>query len=100
MRYLESKKEIWIEIYLLTYKPMKNFRTKLSVTKLVLLVMVLILGFQTVYLTLQWVETSLFNNVMLSIVAFYFGQKSMQYKEVDSLVKDLSDEEEKDGKLL
>lgn len=76
---------------------MKSFRTKLSVTKLVLLVMVLILGFQTVYLTLQWVETSLFNNVMLSIVAFYFGQKSMQYKEVDSLVKDLSWEEEKDG---
>lgn len=79
---------------------MKNFRTKLSVTKLVLLVMVLILGFQTVYLTLQWVETSLFNNVMLSIVAFYFGQKSMQYKEVDSLVKDLSIEEEKDGQPL
>ena len=79
---------------------MKNFRTKLSVTKLVLLVMVLILGFQTVYLTLQWVETSLFNNVMLSIVAFYFGQKSMQYKEVDSLVKDLSDFEEKDGQPL
>lgn len=79
---------------------MKNFRTKLSVTKLVLLVMVLILGFQTVYLTLQWVETSLFNNVMLSIIAFYFWQKSMQYKEVDSLFKDLSDEEEKDGELL
>lgn len=79
---------------------MKNFRTKLSVTKLVLLVMVLILGFQTVYLTLQWIETSLFNNVMLSIVAFYFGQKSMQYKEVDSLVKDLSIEEEKDGQPL
>ena len=79
---------------------MKNFRTKLSVTKLVLLLMVLILGFQTVYLTLQWVETSLFNNVMLSIIAFYFGQKSMQYKEVDSLVKDLSDEEEKDGQPL
>ena len=80
---------------------MKNFRTKLSVTKLVLLVMVLILGFQTVYLTLQWVETSLFNNVMLSIIAFYFGQKSMQYKEVDSLMKwDLSWEEEKDGQPL
>ena len=67
---------------------MKSFRTKLSVTKLVLIIMTLILWFQTVYLTLQWVETSLFNNVMLSIVAFYFGQKSMQYKEVDSLVKD------------
>jgi len=79
---------------------MKNFRTKLSVTKLVLLVMVLILGFQTVYLTLQWVETSLFNNVMIAIISYYFGQKAMQYKEVDSLVKDLSDEEEKDGKPL
>lgn len=79
---------------------MKNFRTKLSVTKLVLLVMVLILGFQTVYLTLQWVETSLFNNVMIAIISYYFGQKAMQYKEVDSLFKDLSDEEEKDGQPL
>lgn len=79
---------------------MKNFRTKLSVTKLVLLVMVLILGFQTVYLTLQWVETSLFNNVMIAIISYYFGQKAMQYKEVDSLFKNLSDEEEKDGQPL
>lgn len=77
---------------------MKSFWTKLSVTKLVLIIMTLILGFQTVYLTLQWVETSLFNNVMLSIVAFYFWQKSMQYKEVDSLIKwDLSPNEEEDG---
>lgn len=78
---------------------MKSFRTKLSVTKLVLIIMTLILGFQTVYLTLQGIETSLFNNVMLSIIAFYFGQKSMQYKEVDSLVReeeksDLSNKEE------
>lgn len=79
---------------------MKNFRTKLSVTKIVLLEMVLILGFQTVYLTLQWVETSLFNNVMIAIISYYFGQKAMQYKEVDSLLKDLSDEEEKDGQPL
>ena len=80
---------------------MKNFRTKLSVTKLVLLVMVLILGFQTVYLTLQWIETSLFNNVMIAIISYYFGQKAMQYKEVDSLMKgDLSDKEEKDGQPL
>lgn len=73
---------------------MKNFRTKLSVTKLVLLIMVVILWFQTVYLTLQWVETSLFNNVMLSIVAFYFWQKSMQYKEVDSLFKETDEDEQ------
>lgn len=77
---------------------MKSFWTKLSVTKLVLIIMTLILGFQTVYLTLQWVETSLFNNVMLSIVAFYFWQKSMQYKEVDSLIKwDLDPRENEDG---
>lgn len=66
---------------------MKNFRTKLSVTKLVLLVMVLILGFQTVYLTLQWVETSLFNNVMIALTSFYFGQKTMKYDSVDSVIK-------------
>ena len=61
--------------------------------------MTLILGFQTVYLTLQGIETSLFNNVMIAIVSYYFGQKAMQYKEVDSLIKeeeksDLSNKEE------
>lgn len=54
---------------------MKNFWTKLSVTKLVFLIMTVVLAFQTIYLTLQWVETSLFNNCMLSIIAFYFWQK-------------------------
>lgn len=76
---------------------MKSFRTKLSVTKLVLLVMILILGFQTVYLTLQWVETSLFNNVMIALTSFYFGQKTMKYSEPDSLMKDLPTEDKKDG---
>ena len=52
-----------------------------------LLVMVLILGFQTVYLTLQWVETSLFNNVMIALTSFYFGQKTMKYDSVDSVIK-------------
>ena len=33
------------------------------------------LSFQTVYLTLEWVETSLFNNAMLIVISFYFGQK-------------------------
>jgi hypothetical protein len=37
---------------------------------------------------------------MLSIIAFYFGQKSMQYSEPDSLMKDLPTEEEKNGQLL
>jgi hypothetical protein len=37
---------------------------------------------------------------MIAIISYYFGQKAMQYKEVDSLFKDLSDEEEKDGQPL
>lgn len=54
---------------------MKNFWTKFSVTKLVFLLMTLCLVFQAIYLTLQGVETSLFNNCMLAIISFYFWQK-------------------------
>lgn len=54
---------------------MKNFREKMSITKLVFLILTLVLSFQTVYLTLNWVETSLFNNAMLMVISFYFGQK-------------------------
>lgn len=52
-----------------------KFRTSTSVTKLVFLILTLVLSFQTVYLTLEWVETSLFNNAMLMVISFYFGQK-------------------------
>ena len=54
---------------------MGNFRTRFSVTKLVFIIMTLVLAFQTIYLTFEWQETSLFNNAMLMIVSFYFGQK-------------------------
>ena len=54
---------------------MKQFYEKMSVTKLVFLILTLVLWFQTVYLTLNWVETSLFNNAMLMVISFYFGQK-------------------------
>ena len=54
---------------------MKSFRTRFSVTKLVFLIMTLVLSFQTIYLTLNGIETSLFNNAMLMIVSFYFWQK-------------------------
>ena len=63
------------KIYLLFSKIMKNFWTKFSVTKLVFLLMTLCLVFQAIYLTLQGVETSLFNNCMLAIISFYFWQK-------------------------
>ena len=59
---------------------MKSFREKMSITKLVFLILTLVLSFQTVYLTLNWVETSLFNNAMLMVISFYFGQKVWESK--------------------
>lgn len=79
---------------------MKTFRTKFSVTKLVFLILTLILGFQTVYLTLNWIETSLFNNAMLVVISFYFSQKWLKYNNVDSLIKEEEKEEEKDDNNL
>ena len=54
---------------------MKHFLEKMSITKLVFLILTLVLSFQTVYLTINWMETSLFNNAMLMVISFYFGQK-------------------------
>ena len=60
---------------LFSYYELMKFRTATSITKLVFLILTLVLSFQTVYLTLEWVETSLFNNAMLMVISFYFGQK-------------------------
>ena len=59
---------------------MKTFREKMSITKLVFLILTLVLSFQTVYLTLNDIETSLFNNAMLMVISFYFGQKVWESK--------------------
>lgn len=72
---------------------MKSFRTKFSVTKLVFLILTLVLSFQTIYLTLQWMETWLFNNVMLCIVSFYFGQKVWK-SQADPLIDNIKKEDE------
>lgn len=74
---------------------MKTLRQKLSMTKLVFLVLTLVLSFQTIYLTLNWLDTELFNNVMLMIVSFYFGQKVWDAK-ADPLIDNLKE----DGKSL
>ena len=74
---------------------MKFWKT-MSVTKLVFLILTLVLGFQTVYLTLKGEETSLFNNAMLMVISFYFGQKVWEAK-ADPLI-DMSKEE--DGQPL
>ena len=79
---------------------MKTFREKMSVTKLVFLLLTLVLGFQTVYLTLNWIETSLFNNAMLVVISFYFSQKWLKYNNVDSLIKEDEDEKEEDNDNL
>ena len=70
---------------------MKNFLEKMSITKLVFLILTLVLSFQTVYLTINWVETSLFNNAMLMVISFYFGQKVWESKKdplIDTTNKD------------
>ena len=59
---------------------MRTFREKMSITKLVFLILTLVLSFQTVYLTLNDIETSLFNNAMLMVISFYFGQKVWESK--------------------
>jgi len=73
---------------------MKNFWTKMSITKLVFLILTLVLSFQTVYLTLNWIETSLFNNAMLMVISFYFGQKVWESKKdplIDNFWEDAKD---------
>ena len=70
---------------------MKTFREKMSITKLVFLILTLVLSFQTVYLTINWVETSLFNNAMLMVISFYFWQKVWEAKKDPLLDKDNED---------
>lgn len=83
---------------------MKFWKT-MSVTKLVFLILTLVLSFQTVYLTLQWIETSLFNNAMLMVISFYFWQKVWENKADPLLKEDMGDiftleGEKKDGQSL
>ncbi len=74
---------------------MKIFREKMSITKLVFLILTLVLSFQTIYLTLNWVETSLFNNAMLMVISFYFGQKVWESKR-DPLIDSTNTNDGKD----
>ena len=74
---------------------MKTFREKMSFTKLVFLILTLVLSFQTVYLTLNDIETSLFNNAMLMVISFYFGQKVWESKK-DPLITSTNTNDGKD----
>lgn len=67
---------------------MKSFRERFSVTKLVLLLIILSLIFIEIFNVVKWGEIDqLFSNVVIAIVSFYFGQKGIQYDEVDSIVE-------------
>ena len=74
---------------------MRNFREKMSITKLVFLILTLVLSFQTVYLTINDIETSLFNNAMLMVISFYFGQKVWESKK-DPLIDNSNENDGKD----
>lgn len=67
---------------------MKTFRERFSVTKLVLLLIILTLMFIEIWNVLHWGDISqLFSNVVIAIVSYYFAQKGIQYDEPDSLVE-------------
>ena len=73
---------------------MKTFRERFSVTKLVLLLIVLTLMFIEIWNVIQGGEISdLFSNVVIAIISFYFWQKGINYDEPDSIVEraDLDD---------
>jgi len=67
---------------------MKTFRERFSVTKLVLLLLVLTLMFIEIRNVIQWDSISdLFSNVVIAVISFYFWQKGIQYDEVDSIIE-------------
>lgn len=75
---------------------MKTFRERFSITKLVLLLLVLTLMFIEIWNVVNWGEIDqLFTNVVIACVSFYFWQKGIQYDKVDSL---LDSEETEDGR--
>lgn len=68
---------------------MKNFRERFSITKLVLLLLVLALIFIEIWNVVndKWID-QLFTDVLIAVVSFYFWQKGISYDSVDSLVKE------------
>lgn len=83
---------------------MKNFWERFSVTKLVLLLLVLALIFIEIWNVVNWLEIDqLFTDVLIAVISFYFWQKWINYDSVDSLVKsdtiwfDLDNNDDEDG---
>mgnify|MGYP006988891928 CR=1 FL=1 len=84
---------------ILNLKPnrMKNFLERFSVTKLVLLLIILTLMFIEIWKVVNWGENSdLFSNVVIAIVSFYFWQKGIEYEKPDSIVEEDFNSENKE----
>lgn len=76
---------------------MKSLREKLSITKLVLLLLVLCLIFIEIWNVVNWESIDqLFTDVVIAVISFYFWQKGISYDSVDSLVKDLDNKEKEE----
>jgi hypothetical protein len=76
---------------------MKSLRERLSVTKLVLLLLVIALIFIEIWNVVNWDSIDqLFTDVVIAVISFYFWQKGIQYDDIDSLVKDLDTKEKEE----
>lgn len=71
---------------------MKTIREKLSITKLVLLLLVITLIIIEIYKVIKGNDLDqLFTDVVIMVVSFYFGQKGIIYQDTDSLVDDIKE---------
>ena len=79
---------------------MKNILERLSVTKLVFLMLALVLSFVTIWNTVYWLDNKIFETIISMVFSFYFAQKWITYDSVDSIVrqekKDTLDDKDKE----
>lgn len=57
---------------------MKKFLAKMNVPQFVFLLLSVVLAFQTIRLTIQGIETALFNNVLLVIVGYFYWKATAE----------------------
>lgn len=72
---------------------MKKFIANMNISQAVFLILALVLGFQTIYLTLQGKDTNLFDNVLLVIVGYFYWKTTAEKK--DTLVEWYLDDNDK-----
>ena len=79
---------------------MKNILERLSVTKLVFLMLATVLSFVTIWNTVYGLDNKIFETIISMVFSFYFAQKWITYDSVDSIVrqdkKDTLDDKDKE----